>query len=121
MTNHQLIATMAENFPLPFLVNAVEVIAAKKALKFALELGLSVIVFEGDSKNTIDALLSEEVSLANIGHLIEEAKLYGDQLDEVEFSHVKRQGNKAAHNIARHAKHVSSWCGWRMFLHTSLL
>ena len=121
MTNHQLIATMAENFPLPFLVNAVEVIAAKKALKFALELGLSVIVFEGDSKNAIDALLSEEVSVANIGHLIEEAKLYGDQLDEVEFSHVKRQGNKAAHNIARHAKHVSSWCGWRMFLHTSLL
>ena len=56
-----MIATMAENFPSPFSVNAVAVIATKKALKFALELGLSTIVLEGDSKHTIDALLSEEV------------------------------------------------------------
>ncbi|XP_075669944.1 uncharacterized protein LOC142639686 [Castanea sativa] len=104
-----VIATMAENFPLPFSINAVEVIAAKKALKFALELGLSAIVLKGDSKYTMDALLSEEVSLADIGHLIEEAKLYVDQLDEVEFVHVKRPGNKTAHNIARYASHVSKF------------
>ena len=107
-----MIATMAENFPSPFSINVVEVIAAKKALKFALELGLSTIVLEGDSKHTIDALLSEEVSLIDIGHLIEEEKLYGDQLDVVEFSHVKREGNKTAYNIARHARHVSELSVW---------
>lgn len=118
----RVIASMAKNFPLPFLVSEVEVIAAKKALKFASELGLSAIVREGDSKTTIDAMLSGEVSLADIGLLIDEAKQYGDQLDEVEYSHVKRQGNKVANNIVdKQDMLASSWCEWRMFLHTSLL
>ena len=65
---------MAKNFLLPFSVSVVEVIATKKALKFAWEFGLSTFVLEGDSKTTIDALLIEEVSLADIGHLIDEAK-----------------------------------------------
>ena len=69
---------MAKNFLLPFSVSVVEVIATKKALKFASEFGLSTFVLEGDSKTTIDALLTEEVSLADIGHLIDEAKQYGD-------------------------------------------
>ena len=74
----KVIASMAKNFLLPFSVSVVEVIAAKKALKFASEFGLSTFVLEGDSKTTIDALLTEEVSLADIGHLIDEAKQYGD-------------------------------------------
>ena len=52
----RVMASMAKNFLLPF----------------------SVSVVEGDSKTTIDALLTEEVSLADIGHLIDEAKQYGD-------------------------------------------
>ena len=74
----RVIASMAKNFLLPFSVSVVEVIAAKKALKFASEFGLSTFVLEGDSKTTIDALLTEEVSLADIGHLIDKAKQYGD-------------------------------------------
>ena len=45
----RVIASMANNFPLPFSVYAVEVFATKEALKFAQELGLSAIVLEGDS------------------------------------------------------------------------
>ena len=86
--------------------------ATNEALKFAQELGLSAIVLKGDSKRTIDSLLCEDVSLADIGHLIDEAKMYGHQFDVIEFRHVKREGNKAAHNIARHAKHVSEFLVW---------
>lgn len=52
----QVVASMAEKFSLPYSIAAVEVIAAKKAFRFALDLGLSSIVLEGDSKNTIDVL-----------------------------------------------------------------
>ena len=45
----RVLASMANNFPLAFSVYAVEVFAAKEALKFAQELGLSAIVLEGDS------------------------------------------------------------------------
>ena len=57
--NGQVVASMAETFPLPFSVIAVEVVAATKALCFAKELGLLFVVLEGDSKITMDALASE--------------------------------------------------------------
>ena len=66
---------MAKGISLPFFVDAVEAFAAKEALKFAQERGLSAIVLEGDSKRTIDSLLCEDVSLAAIGHLIDKAKM----------------------------------------------
>ena len=103
----RVVASMAESFQLPFSVIAVEVIAAKKALQFAKDLRLSSIVLEGDSKIAIDGLMSEEYSLAEYGHLLDEAKDIAKQLVEVEFNHVQRQTNKAAHNIARHTRHVS--------------
>ena len=88
--NGRVVPSMVEKFPLPFSVTAMEVITAKKAFKFALDLGLSSIVLEGDSKNTIDALLSKDASLANFGHLIDEAKMLANQFVDVEFTHVKR-------------------------------
>ena len=88
--NGRVVASMAESFQLPFSVTAVEVIAAKKALQFAKDLGLSSIVLEGDSKITIDGLMGEDSSLAEYGHLIDEAKEIAKKLVEVEFNHVQR-------------------------------
>ena len=65
----QIIASMAEKVPLP---NSV---AAVKTLYFAAELGISSIVLEGDSEIVIKALVSEDTSFADHGHLVEEAKL----------------------------------------------
>nr|POE98621.1 hypothetical protein CFP56_77733 [Quercus suber] len=73
----RVIASMADRISLPFSVDVVEAFAAKEALKFAQECGLSAIVLEGDSKCTIDSLLCEDVSLVDIGHLIDEAKMSG--------------------------------------------
>ena len=53
----RIIASMADSISLSFFVNAVEAFAAKEALKFAQESGLSAIVLEGNSKRTIDSLL----------------------------------------------------------------
>nr|POE73512.1 hypothetical protein CFP56_33934 [Quercus suber] len=52
----------------------VEVIAITKALHFANDLGLPSIMLEGDSKITIDALASENSSLIEYGHLVDETR-----------------------------------------------
>lgn len=80
-----VIASMAESFHLPFSVAAVEVIAAKKALQFTKDLGLSSIILEGDSKIAIDGLKSKNSSLNEYGHLLVEAKEVANQMDLVEF------------------------------------
>nr|POE71779.1 hypothetical protein CFP56_31880 [Quercus suber] len=82
-----VLASMAETFHLPFSVAAVEVIAAKKALQFARDIGLSSIILEGDSKITIDGLKSTYSSLNDYGHLLVEAKEVAKQMEAVEFLH----------------------------------
>ena len=108
----QVVAFMDEIITLPYTVTTVELIAAKRALRLALDFVLSLIVLEGNSKNTIDALMCEVSLLADYGHLVDDTKRLANQFDFVVFSHVKREGNSAAQNIARHAKHVSELSVW---------
>ena len=80
-----VVAPMAESFHLPLSVAVVEVIATKKALQFAKDLGLSSIILEGDSKTTIDKLKRKKSSLTEYGHLLDEAKEVANQMDLVKF------------------------------------
>ena len=107
-----VLASMAETFHLPFSVAVVEVIAAKKALQFAKDIRLSSIILKGNSKISIDCLKSMNSFLNEYGHLLVEAKEVAGQMVAVEFQHVPRQANKSAHNIARHARHISEFTVW---------
>ena len=107
--NGQVLAIMADSFPLPHSIVAVEVIAAIKALKLALELGHNSIILEGDSKIAIETMQSGMPTLADYGHLIEEAKMLAESFVAIEYSFVPRQCNNLAHKIARHVRHVSEY------------
>ena len=98
---------MDEKITLPSSFTTMDLIATKRALRLDLEFSLSPIVLEGNSKNTIDALMCEESLLANYRHLVDNAKRLANQFESVELSPVKREGNSAAQNIARQARHVS--------------
>ena len=63
----------------------------------------------GDSKIVFKALVSDNTSFSDHGHLVEEAKLLFTLFNFCSFSHVKRQGNSTAHHLARH---VSSQLVW---------
>ena len=110
--NVLILASMANRFPLPHSIVAVELVAVIKALKLAIELGHNSITLEGDSKIAIDAMRSGLPSLANYGHLLEEVKILVGGFAAVEFSFVPRQCNTLAHKIARHARHVSEYTVW---------
>ena len=71
------------------------------------------LIVEMSSKNyTFDALLCESPSLTDYGHLVDEAKELAKDFSNIEFSHALRWGNSLAHNIARHARHVSEFMVW---------
>ena len=107
-----MVAAMANKVPLPYSVTAVEVLAAIKALRFASDIGLVSFILEGDSKITIDTLVGDNMEHAEFGNLIEEAKCLSSQFVDVSYSHVRRQGNCATHNTARHARHVKEYTMW---------
>ena len=74
----QVIASMDEKIPLSYSVTTMEVNATKRALRLALDIGLSPIVLEGDSKITIDAVMCEGSLLADYGHYVDDAKRFAN-------------------------------------------
>nr|XP_023914280.1 uncharacterized protein LOC112025826 [Quercus suber] len=105
----QVIGFTARKIPLTLSIAAIEAFAAITTLKFAHDFGLSSLILEGDSEVVINALKSEEDSLVKFSHLIEEGKSIANSFNVVQFCHVKREGNLVAHNIAKHARHVSEF------------
>ena len=104
-------ALMSKNISLPSLVDEVETLAAIRALNFALEVGFSSIILKGDFERVINSWRSEETSFSSFGHLLEE-KVLAESFAGFIVSHVKRQGNSVAYNLARYAIHVTNLKVW---------
>lgn len=49
---------------------------SKCALQFSLDLWITKVIVEGDSQLIINSLISYEVSLASLGLLIQDAKIF---------------------------------------------
>ncbi|KAL0009466.1 hypothetical protein SO802_010968 [Lithocarpus litseifolius] len=112
--DHGLVmAALTQVIPLPTSVEIVEVLAARRALIFAYELGFNRIILEGDSEIAIRAMNSENFSAASFGHLIADIKSFSSHFEALVFQHTRRLGNKVAHRLARAACIFSSSpCTW---------
>lgn len=98
------IATLSQKIRYPLLVEATEAMVARRAVRFALELGLTEVEFEGDSRTINDALTGEKYSKAEFGIIIEDTKALARLLHKHLFLHVKRMGNQVANALACRAK-----------------
>ena len=85
-----VLASMSKRLALPRSVVNVEVMVANKALDFVHDIVLSSIILEGDSEVVIQALRSEEKSLASYVHLIANAKSILEAFNFISFSHIRR-------------------------------
>ena len=100
-------AALAQNVQLASSVVEMEALATTRAVELAVEIGLDRIIFEGDSSIVIRGLTDQVPNFAPLGFLIKEANELANQLTHVKFQHVGREGNSVAHNLARHARHVT--------------
>ena len=107
-----VIASLSQLLPHEFQAVEIEALAATRALEFALELGITHVVLEGDSKVVMDALAEGDVSLSSYGLLIANAKSVSHDFFQLLYSHVKRECTKVTHSLARHAIIVSSFIVW---------
>ena len=87
-------------------MNELEALACRRAVAFALEIGLHEVAFEGDSEVVFKHLNAEPPCLASYGHIIEESQILASNLSFASFSHVKRSGNVVADKLAKLAKYV---------------
>ncbi|XP_030936275.1 uncharacterized protein LOC115961430 [Quercus lobata] len=90
----------------------IEAIAAGWALSFALDVGVKRAILEGDSLTVIEGLMEEERLLVPPGLLIEDANQLSQCIDELLYSHTKRDRNTLAHSLARYALGILDFLVW---------
>ena len=103
-----VMASLTQQIPLPATVIEIEALAAQRAMKLALEIGLANIVLEGDNKTLFKALKSGDRSLAQHGHLIKDILFLGSYFSAFTVSFICQQCNKLAHSLACKAKSLPS-------------
>ena len=99
----EVIATLAEKITYLGLVVMLEALVARRAVKFIVELGISLSEFEGDSEVVCKALRTADWGHPAIGQIIKDTLSIVGSLRTFSFSYTRRQGNCVAHALAKRA------------------
>ncbi|XP_050258959.1 uncharacterized protein LOC126703953 [Quercus robur] len=98
--NGNIMGALSQKIVLPQSIEHAEALAASRAMTFARELSLSKVIFEGD---IINAINTKKPCHTLFRHIIEEIWSLTPSLMTYNFQHVRREGNKLAHVLARRA------------------
>ena len=103
----QVIAALSQKIPLVQPVELAEALAARRAVGFALELSLFSTLFsvelEGDCSRVISALNASKSCNTLFGHVTDVCRRVSASLRLCKFQHVRWEGNRLAHTLARRA------------------
>ena len=94
-----VVAAMAEKIIKPHSVKCLELLAARRAVIFAKEIGLQQSHFEGDSEAVIKGLLGGGMQFSSLGHLFRDILFHVNSMRSFSFAHVVRQSNAVAHAL----------------------
>ena len=98
-----MIVALSQKIPLVQSMELVEAMAARRALFFAKELSLFDVEMEGDCSRVLAALNMVRSCSTLFGHVIDECKSLGMSLCSCKFNHVRREGNRLVHVLAKRA------------------
>ena len=90
----------------------VEAIAACRAVEFSSEIGVDCAIVEGDSEVIVKALRNNDNRLTPFAPLMNDVSLFSGLFSELSYSHIRRDGNKVAHSLARLALMTPSCTVW---------
>lgn len=96
----QVLATLAEKIKKPHTLDYLEMMAARRAVIFAQEIGLQQCHFEGDSEIIIKALKAGDMFFSFFGHLVRDTLVVVNSFTSFSFSNIVRQGNAVAYALA---------------------
>jgi ribonuclease HI len=106
------IATLSQKLTAAHSIEMTEALAARRAILFTKEVGLTNVAFEGDAENVIRDLSSLEILHSAYGLVIEDAKSMLLAFQDFSLSHTRRSGNMVAHALARRATQCQNYLVW---------
>ena len=84
----KILAAMAEKVPIPDSVLTLETLAARRAVQFVHEVGISSSIVEGDFETSINALRKGQLLNSSFGHIIIDILLPTNSLQSFSLSHL---------------------------------
>ena len=87
----EVMATLSEKIPMPASMVLLEMLAARRAIQFVLELGIHNFVFKGDYEIVVTALNKSNASPPSIGHLVKDIQSIASLFVSHSFSHIRKQ------------------------------
>ena len=96
-----VLAALSQKIPLLTSVETVEVMATRRALLFAKELGFERVMVEGDSEVVIKAIKEKYFLSSDWGHLLKDIHALSYSFSSISFLHVKCSSNSVAHSLVR--------------------
>ena len=78
----------------------VEVLACRRALQFAIDIGFFDLIIEGDSVQVMNAIRSRKADLSRLGHIFEDIRVLISRQNWAEVEWVNRKANSFAHNFS---------------------
>ena len=99
--NGEVMASLIQQLEQAFQPMEVEAIVACRVVEFGSEIGVDYAIVEGDSEVIVKALRNNDNGLTPFAPLINDISLFSGLFSELSYSHIKRDGNKFAHSLAR--------------------
>ena len=99
--NGEVIASLIQQLDQAYQLMEVEAMAVCRVVEFGSELGVGCAIVEGDSEVIVKDLRNKDNGLISFAPLINDVSLFSSLFSELSYSHIRRDGNKVAHNLAR--------------------
>ncbi|XP_075663206.1 uncharacterized protein LOC142632745 [Castanea sativa] len=96
-----VIAALSQRIPLSESDEMAKALAVRRTVVFAQELSLTNVIIEEESLRVIHALGESGQCKTLFGQVIEETRRLGESLQLCQFLHVRRDGNRLAHALAK--------------------
>ena len=112
--NHQkeVTASLSQRIPFPHPIEALEALTTRAIFQLPIDLGFLEMDVEGDLTTIVQALTLIEPSYTLYDHIINDTKIASQHFLSVQFMHVKRDGNKVAHSLAKRARNSKLFQVW---------
>nr|POF03737.1 putative ribonuclease h protein [Quercus suber] len=107
-----IVAAMGKQCHVPLGPLEVEAKAFETGLQLAWDLGLQNVILEGDSLVMVRALCGQSAPPSSVDSLCLGIQMISSEFHSVNVSHVRRQGNRLAHSLAKFALNLDDSCVW---------
>ena len=105
-------AALSKKIKAPLGAVEAEAMAYEAGLLFAKDIGTQDFIVEGDSLVIHQALCEASMLPSSVAAVVQGIQDLCKDFRGVQFSHVRRQGNRPTHLLAKHALNVADFTAW---------